>query len=392
VPDYTIHRATEADRPGASRLMWRSFYPTGQLLDVPHFADGRHTWAMVAKADDRLVAALSVAYTLDNVIRGAHLPLAAIFGIATDPSHRRLGCVRAMFCEAFPRMHEQGLVFAALDPFSERFYGKFGFSSTEQYAQHTIKPGALRHLSMPQGVAVRELQGEGAFPRVHRLRKTMARFGSRIFVPLYPNHHGLPKHWYAIERQDEIIASVSFDMRDTDQGRKLFVRDLAYSDTEGMFGAMALIARFGESNREIDIVCDVEAPIQHLVTEREATTVTRLHGSMMTRIVDLRGYGRRIKVPQCATRSVVVALSDPYCPWNQGTWRLQPHDGRLAVESVEESTPDICLSASQLAHVTGGRTPPTLLQELGMIHCSPETADALEAIWPPQSFMSYMRF
>ncbi|KYK30517.1 MAG: sterol carrier protein domain-containing protein [Theionarchaea archaeon] len=113
----------------------------------------------------------------------------------------------------------------------------------------------------------------------------------------------------------------------------------------------------------------------------------------MMRVVNFEGYCRSIRVPEQAEEELILDLNDTQCPWNVGTYRLNSLEGVLDVERIDEiGSVEITLSPLQLSNVVCGLTPPSVLQELGMISCSPETAKKLDAIFPVDSFTSYFRF
>ncbi len=114
-------------------------------------------------------------------------------------------------------------------------------------------------------------------------------------------------------------------------------------------------------------------------------------GTMMMRVIDFEGYCRRIQVPEQAEEELIVNLNDTQCPWNEGTYRLNSKKGALTVERDNKSS-EITLNPFQLSQVIGGLTLPSVLREMGIISCSPETAQKLDAIFPVDSFMSYVRF
>lgn len=73
-------------------------------------------------------------------------------------------------------------------------------------------------------------------------------------------------------------------------------------------------------------------------------------------------------------------------------YRLNSFKGVLTVERTDETNVEITLNPFQLSTVIGGLTPPSVLQELGIISCSLKTAKKLDAVFPVDSFMSYFRF
>lgn len=56
------------------------------------------------------------------------LKMAGIGNVCTYPQHRRKGAVRECFRYALKEMYERGNSFSFLYPFSEKFYGNFGYS------------------------------------------------------------------------------------------------------------------------------------------------------------------------------------------------------------------------------------------------------------------------
>jgi hypothetical protein len=66
-------------------------------------------------------------------------------------------------------------------------------------------------------------------------------------------------------------------------------------------------------------------------------------------------------------------------------------NGTLIAEQVSK-TPDIVLSEFQLSKMISGVSPATQLRAFREIGCSKGTASRLEAIFPADTFFSYVRF
>lgn len=61
--------------------------------------------------------------TFDN----SCLKMSGIGGVCSYPQHRRKGAVRELFRHAMADMYDRGVSFSYLYPFSEKFYGNFGY-------------------------------------------------------------------------------------------------------------------------------------------------------------------------------------------------------------------------------------------------------------------------
>ena len=114
-------------------------------------------------------------------------------------------------------------------------------------------------------------------------------------------------------------------------------------------------------------------------------------GSMMIRIIDLKQYIEMIQIPKSSKDTVVFALEDEHCPWNSGTYKLIPHDGKLSLIETNE-TVEIKLNDQLFSRIVGGLNSISVLQQIGILDCTLDVAEKLESIFPKDTLMSYLRF
>lgn len=388
---HTVIIPTEEDRKSANHLMWAALYVTEPIEDIPYYNRPPENWALTIKDGDQVVSTMSFATTFSNLIRGVELPFAGVWGVATAPTHRGRGMVRALFTEAHKKMKEEGLVLSILDPRSVQLYEKLGYANAEQRVLNTFSPKLFRPIQSTDDLTVRRLTEPEEYNKVIQVQKSMARFGSRIC--LVENVIG-GEHLYLFERDSEPIGTVNFYVEKEEKDEILIVRSVAYTSDDVLPAIVQLIASFGIQCREIRWYGDLQTPVHHFLTERkEMQTVYK--GSMMMRVIDFVGFCEKIRVPDEAIETIVVQIHDQDCAWNNGIYYLHPSEGRLVVERVEATetiTPEVVLSEYQLSQVIGGLTPATMLQQFGQLACSIDVARRLEAIFPRDNFMSYMRF
>ena len=69
---------------------------------------------------------------------------------------------------------------------------------------------------------------------------------------------------------------------------------------------------------------------------------------MFIRVVDVAGAlrGRRYG----ADGSLTIELTDAFCPWNAGTWRVEAMNGEGTVERSDDE-PDLRMSATELGMI-----------------------------------------
>lgn len=390
----------EEDRPSLARVLWKAFEAQRTLEDVEKESwlskwnqPQDNDWAYVAVDGDKVVANLSFFATNEsnNVIRGRPIRFAGVWAVATDPLYRKQGLVRSLFKEAFPRMKKEGVVLSILDPFYRTFYEKFDYALGEKRAKHVFKKEDIRIGKTRSDVTIRELSGPEDIPKIVEMEKSMARFGSRFFG-FKSMLEGIIKrgNFFILENDTETLGAVRFNYSDNHPGYHLMVERTRYKYDDVFPSIVELVSKYAVNSAKVTWYTDIDAPVRHFFS-CYSTTESHVMGSMMMRVIDFENYCKSIAVPKTATEQVIVNIEDGYCPWNSGTYTLTPSQGQIHIEK-SDSDPDVKLSAFQLSQVISGIIPATMLQKMHDIECSFETAEKLEALFPEDNFVSYMRF
>ena len=400
---YEVREAREKDRDSVVQVLSRALGPLEtfregwveswrQYWNRPENED----WAYVATCDGRVVANLSFAANdRFNNIRGNPLRFGGVWAVGTEREHRRKGLLKALFKKAFESMKEQGIVLSILDPSpyqgAQIAYEKCGYALTENRVSHEFPSSALRPTKGNPDITVRELDDPDEYRKISELEATMCRYGSRVFTwPLLFMQAIKSGHFYIMEHGSEPVGCAKLSFKSDDL--ILTVSKTYFRSLTVLPSIIELIAHNSENVTKVEWSCDSQIPVQYYF-QNIHNLRTYMTGTMMMRVIDFEGYCRSIQVPEKAEESLVIRLNDTQCPWNEGVYRLNSSEGALETERVDENKNcEITLSPLQLSKVIGGLTPPSVLQELGMISCSPETAKKLDAIFPADSFVSYFRF
>jgi predicted acetyltransferase len=199
-------------------------------------------------------------------------------------------------------------------------------------------------------------------------------------------------HFYILERGAEPVGCVKLSFTTSDNDKILSVSKTYFTSLDVLPSIIELIAQNSEDVTRVEWNCDAHVPVRYYF-QNICKLRTQATGTMMMRVVNVEGYCKSIQVPEKVTEEIIIQLHDTLCPWNQGVYRLNCQRGVLDVERIDETTStEITLDPLQLSQVTCGLVSPSVLQELGMISCSPETAQKLDVIFPVDSFTSYFRF
>ncbi len=83
------------------------------------------TWAAFTGEEEMMSSICVLPYRV--AFDGHEAAMAGIGAVCTYPQHRRKGAVKAIFSHALTELYEKKVPFSYLYPFSEQFYGSFGY-------------------------------------------------------------------------------------------------------------------------------------------------------------------------------------------------------------------------------------------------------------------------
>ncbi len=397
-----VREACEEDRESAVRVLWKAFEAATDYEDylkqdwIKRWNNPeKENYAYVAVDNDKVVATLSFFTTSEHeqIIRGAPVRFGGVWAVTTDGAYRRKGLVRKLFDISFPRMRDEKASLSILDPFYRPFYEKFSYAVAERRAKHVFKRDQISLGKTREDIISREAKDPEDRETIIQIERSMARLGSRFFSNTdfldYVMKNGIV---HILEDKNGPVGCVWFRFRGgvPNQPLELTVGTTRYSSDDIFPSIVELVRNYSANVSKITWWTDAEVPVRHYFRDIH-TTESFMLGSMMMRVVDLEGYCQSIRIPEKTVDQVTIELFDDQCPWNTGVYTLIPDGGKLKAER-STSKPDISLNAFQLSEMIGGITPPTLLRSLQEIRCDTDTARKLEAIFPPDTFVSYVRF
>ena len=401
---YEIRKGREEDRDSVVELLtkifrtiesfreewidgWREFW------NRPEFRN----WAFVATHMGNVVANLSFFQNDVNCIRGNPICFGGVWAVGTKLEHRRQGLLRGLFQQAFPVMNEQGMVLSILEPSpyqgAQIAYEKCGYTVVERRVKHDFPPSALRTPKDQPDITIRKLKNTEEHQKVADLEQGMSRYGSRIFTwPTVFEEAIKDGELFLFERGSEPVGCAKCSVIRTSDEPTLQVAMTYYKSYDVVPPIIGLINQLSENVSNVEWICEPQIPVQHFVHNAHRLK-TQSIGTMMLRIINFGGYCQSIQLPESVEGRLVLKLTDSLCPWNEGIYLLNARKRKLEVKPENhEQEVEVTLTPFQLSKVIGGFESPLKLQELRIITCLPETARTLEAIFPKDCFLSYVRF
>lgn len=326
----------------------------------------QHTAAVVAAesplgafaGDGMAGTAMSFAMEL-TVPDQVQVPMAGVSYVAVHPMRRRRGVLRALMRCQLDDLRARGVPLAGLGASEAGIYGRFGYGPATWDSSWRLARGAARgladgddgcHLEMIDGPTAREL-----VPAVHE----QARQGQVGDVRTYPGR------WHDLAGDGAPPGTLFLLCRG--DGGHLAGYAIYRIQREDRYSAHAsvivdhLIALTGAAYRrlwahlaDLDLTDQVIAtgrpehePLRWALADSRQLVITGVHDHLWLRLVDLPAALSRRRY--AAEGSVVLDVTDSFCPWNEGRWLLEGGpDGATCRAAGHSPVPSLRLDAAAL--------------------------------------------
>lgn len=401
---YEIREAKEEDREQTVDMLVRVFkeidgFEEGWIeswknyMNRPEYED----WDYIATHNGKVVANMAFFANSNNSIRGGAVRFGGVWAVATDTEHRRKGLFRGLYEQVFRSMKEKKITLSILEPSfheaAQAAYEKVGYEVVEKRVHHEFTLSSLRPLKTSKRITTRLLSDENESKVIAEIEKSMARFGSTVFTwPGFLIGGIKAGNFYIFEKDGKPVGCVNLGFVDRATGKDVYMMNAYFTSNEVIPSILELVSQKAPDAAKVIWNCTPQIPVRALFQHAKSLH-TKVEGEMMIRVIDFEGYCKSIKVSEKTSESLIVRLIDKYCPWNDGTYRIECNKGTLTVERIEDTTtPNLTLTPNELSRIVGGVESSSALLELGLIKCEPEDAKKLDTLFPQDSFISYFRF
>lgn len=317
-------------------------------------------------------------------VRGTWLPLGGVAGVATPPEHRRAGHVGALLEATLADYRDRGWPLAALRPFDESFYERYGWATGCRRTVGTVEPAALApaaratsgsfHRVDHDDPAVLEPAYEGWLDGVTlATRRSEEWWRDRVLL----GHEG-ELYCYAWRDGGPVRGYLVYDV--ASEGT-LRTHEVAFADHEAYLNVLRFCRDHDSQVDEVALHGFGHDRLLDVVADRAAVTVERQSGHMV-RIVDVTVALEAVPFPPAATGDLVLEVDDDHAPWNDDRFALHVTEGAAAVTRTD-ARPDARVSVGTLSQLLVGHVDPALARAAGNLSVEdPETVGALAALFP----------
>ncbi|MET9292638.1 GNAT family N-acetyltransferase [Streptomyces sp. NPDC003077] len=332
---------------------------------------------------------------------GALVPTAGVTMVSVQSTHRRRGLLRQMMRRQLTDVRERNEPLAVLTASEPAIYGRFGYGAATEAISVTVDTTRVT-LATPEikepGTLPDGHGADGGRPAHHvdevRMRLVTPEEGleacERVYARLVPRRPGMLARQPGWEREPIldpeserhgagvllcVLAEVDGEPRGyaryaikSDWGPggadgTVLVRDVEALDPVVYAALWRYLAGIDLTTKVFVRNLPADDPVLHLVSDIRRCQVG-VRESMFVRTVDV---GAALAARTYATPvDVVLDVTDPFCPWNEGRWRLSG-DGKGAVCERTSDPAELTLSARDLGSVYLGGYALTALAAAGRV-------------------------
>jgi predicted acetyltransferase len=370
--DFDLRPVTQEEVPDFLRCSEGAFgvQLDDEAVEVEAAAVEADRSLAVLDGDD--IVATAGAFSFELTMPGLSTARAAgVSYVGVQPTHRRLGLLRAMMRRQLDDVRDRGEALAVLTASEGGIYGRFGYGPATFVATYEIdRPTGLARSPdgtiqlVPRDVAA------GAFATVYdssRRRRPGEVSRSQpwwdsFFHDYEGRRSGAGPLFHALRAGPggELDGYVAYRFDRRGEGGEL---DQATVRVE------ELCAASGSAYADLwAFVCDIDLtrsaqvrgrrldePVRWMLQDPRRLRLAGTQDHLWVRLVDLAASLEARRYP--VEDSLVLEVADTFCPWNDGTWRLEAGPSGAEVRSGSGDVADLSLGAGELGStLLGGLT------------------------------------
>lgn len=371
--DVELRPIDLAELPGYYRTLAETFGEDPRDDDRERFATIFEPERSLAAFDGDQVVATAGIHSLRITLPGGPGPVAGVTLVGVLPTHRRRGLLTEMMRRQLTGLHErQQEPVAALWASEGAIYGRFGYGvAARQLALTGTKDRMRLRPGTPVGTGRVVLAGPerarpheiAVYEQVSRVTvgflERSERWWDRV---LYDGEHlrggaTARRHALHTEQDGTVTGFATYRMKEdwspSHNDSEVRVGDVLASTPAAYAALWSFLASIDLHPKIRKDRAPLDDPLQHMLLDVRALRPD-VYDSLWVRLADV---GRALAARTYATPiDLVLDVSDDFCPWNAGRWRLSGEDAGARCERTTDPA-DLALPAADLGAVyLGGPT------------------------------------
>lgn len=364
--DIDLRPITADEWPAFARAMYHVFgdEPSGPYVDTPPPV-GELERSLALFDGDR-VAATSGIYSKTLTVPGATVPCAGVSWVTVSPTHRRRGVLTAIMRRQLDELHEGGREpVAALWAAEAPIYGRFGYGPAAFRGGLTGQAERLRlRRDVDLGKGTVDLVDEAAYRAAavglhEQLRRVVPgnldrtdAWWDRVLRDDPEQRNGATARRYLLHTEPggtaTGIAAYRIKSGWSEAGEPestLHIEDLRAAGPQAYAALWDFLLSLDLVRTLRYPMASADEPLRHLLTDPRALHV-QVVDALWVRLGDV---GRALAARRYpAPIDLVLEVTDEFCPWNAGRWRLTGHPAGAHCARTDRD-PDLVLGIEALS-------------------------------------------
>lgn len=338
-----------------------------------------HFHPQAAFVDGRVVGGSAMISFEITVPGNRQVPLGGVTSTGVVATHRRRGLLRQMMQAMFNEAAARGEILAGLSASEGSIYGRYGYGPATRRTRWEIERGqaSFRAQRTPGGSLeiTDAATARGAWRAVHEDVRVQ-RVGELSASPdkwsdLSDSSPGTagPRRYLVHRDPDGSIDGVAnyrlpWSPRVSEAGT-LVVEGLQAASPDAYLAMWQLLLDFDLTRKVVAAPRPSDEPLRWMLDNPRAMRVTRQSDSLWIRLLDVRA-ALEARTYDTSGTIVLGISSDPMCPVNEGSWRLDGGpDGAVCTRVT--TTPDLMIDLQALGSLYLGGMSAALLASAGLI-------------------------
>ncbi len=402
---FVVRPLTDADWPAAKAVDGLAFghQPDDDFLDTvarPTYDIGRFTGVFDPALDNQLVGIGAIQSRKLTLPGRGPTPVAAVTWVAVRPDQQRRGILREVMTHQLYGLHARGAEPIAILTASEAgIYGRFGYGNAEgRYRLKVAAPAEFK-----PGVTVERIREVGRKEAMSAMKpcytaeqSTRTGYLSRSdldWARRFSEHPEVARDRsplrFALHPNGYAVYHVVEGWSDRGPDHILELSEICASTPLAWASMWHFLLHYPMVRTVRYPMAWTDDPLQDLLADPRMLALDHTDHVWvrlvdLARAVSLRAYS--------APAHVVARVSDAFCPWNAGVWKLDLGvDGGSATPSAEPAQVEIDITDLGAAFLGGTRL--ARLAAAGRLTGSAAATDALDAAlacslrpWTPEGF------
>ncbi|WP_245947949.1 GNAT family N-acetyltransferase [Paenibacillus sambharensis] len=336
--------------------------------------------------DGKLKASLSL-HPLELYVNGGVYRMGGVASVASWPEERRKGLVAMLMSHALETMKKEGQTISCLHPFSFSFYHKYGYEMYCEYKRYVIETAFLPERQPYQGRIERRNGDIPLLDGIYRqyavryngmLKRDESWWKESVF-------DRKPGHAAVYYRADgEPAGYMLYAVKD----RVFTVHEFIPLDEEARTALWTFISNHDSMIDRVEMTVPINDYTSFVAGNPRFKQ--EIIPYFMARVVDVKPFLEQYKLQATGElHEFTIQLSDPYAPWNEGTWTVRiSADGTASVQpcdKMEAHTPDASCDIQTLTAMLLSFKRPSLLSQAGRLSAGEQTIQLLERLIPDRT-------